>query len=1056
MSQHFIKGKSIYLILMLLPFSVSLIHAQDVELNRSYPLHITSGQGQNSPASGTLNIVAVMVEFQADDNRFTSGNGTFADDAVPYLLNPGTNVDALPHNREFFQARLEFVRNYYQRVSGGLLEIEYQVLPGIIQLDHPMEYYSPIGEEPGFEPVAKMSEEVWLKFAQNSSFNPDGLNPNETVFVIFHAGIGRDIELTGTILDKTPQDIPSVYLSQNSFKRLLADPMFSGFPTGFDGFFIKNTIISPRTLSRSGTDISGDRFVISLSANALLTAQIGSHLGLPDLFNTDDGSSGIGAFGLMDGAGIFAFNGLFPPEPSAWEKYHLGWAEPITVSIQNHSKIELTAQSLRSPKSIARIELSSDEYFLLENRHRDPIGDGVTLTIRTTDGTDIQQRFTNRDTDFTTDNREFDQLLEPGIIVDVSNYDWALPGGYDSQNDRELNGGILIWHINESVIRQTIGENRVNANPELKGVELKEADGAQDIGRPTTIGLSDNNPNGWAFDFWWAGNNATVTSQTGSISLYENRFGPDTTPSNRSHRGAPSFFELHDFSEQLPIASVELSPVADSNLDISERRNLFLDGKFTTPLDDDLLRLYPYSLSKQYNNDVPFIFIPELNSLQALRLSENDWSLHPVSTGSFRSLLLSDPVILSKINHSDQQSIHAYQWNEIDNQFDEVWMTDVPAFPGLLSSTDGLEIEPDHSSIRISGIDGTQIENYNTSIQRTAVLDGRNAILSGSVIQFNSPSGEMIFNSPFSEVSDNHRHYLSLVRTAHDSYDLIILGNDQIYVQKTAKIQERKLLADRPGIDWPAMTDFNHDGFLDLIFTDPVTGSLESLNINGSVTDYFPILPPDGITFTGTPLIADLNADGNLEVITAGYDSHSMYIYAYTNRGKPLDPFPLLTGSLDDHVGRLINPMLSGNSLYAISPNGNFRQWHLPHLQDIKWGSKYGNHPWNKVTGSTDELVEPDRSFGLLNRSETYNWPNPATDETHIRFQMNRPGEVTIRIATLNGRQIYNRTVQTSGGAPEELEINTSTWASGGYFALITAKADDHEEQKIIKIGIAR
>jgi hypothetical protein len=1041
---------------MFLPFFISELHAQDVDLNRSHTLQPFSVQAQYQPVSGTLHIIAVMVEFQPDENRFTSGNGTFEDDAVPYLLDPGTNIDALPHDQNFFESRLEFARNYYQKVSGGLLNIEYQVLPGILQLDNQMDHYSPIGEDPSFEPIAELSGEVWEKLAQSGSFNPAGLNPDETLFIIFHAGIGRDIELTGTILDKTPQDIPSVYLSQNSFRRLLNDPGFDGFPTGIDGFQISNTIISPRTLSRSGTDISGNRFVLSLSANALLTAQIGSHLGLPDLFNTEDGRSGIGSFGLMDGAGIFAFNGLFPPEPSAWEKIYLGWSEPFTVSKQENISIELPAQSLRNPKSIARIELTTDEYFLIENRHRDPMGDGVTITIRTPEGTEVQQSFTNRDTDFTVENREFDRLLEPGVVIDVSNYDWALPGGFDSQNNRDLNGGILIWHIDESVIRQTIHDNRVNAYPDHKGVELKEADGAQDIGRPTAIGLTDNNPNGWAFDFWWSGNNATVTTRTGSISLYENRFGHNTNPSNHSHQGAPSFFELYDFSENLPVASVNLRPVTDASLDISENRNLNLDGNFTTPPDHNLLRRYPYGLSGQSLDDIPFIFIPEQNSLQALRLMEQNWSIHSVSAGTFRSPLLTNSVILSDADESDEQSITAYQWNESELQFDEAWVTGLPSFPGLLSSSDGFVIEPDHSTVRISGADGSLVENLNTSNQRTVELEGRIADLSGTAIRYISPSGETVFNSPFSEADNENRNYVSLVRTSPGKFGLILIGNDRIYLQPAEDNRKRILLVDRPGLDWPAITDFNRDGYLDIIFTDPVMGTLESVNTNGAVTDYFPISPPDGISFTGTPLVADLNGDGSPEVMVAGYDSRSMYIHAYNGRGQALDPFPLLTGTLLENGGKPINPLLSDNSLYAISPSGNFREWIFPHLQNIEWGSKYGNHPWNKVTGSVDEFAEPDRSFGLLNHPETYNWPNPATDETRIRYQMSRPGEITIRIATLNGRQIYNRTVQTSGGAPEEIGIDTSTWASGGYYALITARADGNEEQKIIKIGIVR
>jgi hypothetical protein len=52
-----------------------------------------------------------------------------------------------------------------------------------------------------------------------------------------------------------------------------------------------------------------------------------------------------------------------------------------------------------------------------------------------------------------------------------------------------------------------------------------------------------------------------VITQTGSeIILYQNRFADDTTPSSRSHSGAPSFLEWFDFSETLPVASFSLRP----------------------------------------------------------------------------------------------------------------------------------------------------------------------------------------------------------------------------------------------------------------------------------------------------------------------------------------------------------------------------------------------------------------------------------------------------------------------------------------------------------------
>jgi hypothetical protein len=1056
MIQRFLKGKSILLIVVLLPFSFSGLYGQEIKLHQLYPINPEPNLTQTNAATGTLQIVAVMVEFQPDDNRFTSGNGTFEDDAIPYLQDPGTHVDALPHNHDYFEARLEFVSNYYEQVSGGLLTIEYQLLPDIIRLDHQMEHYSPIGEDPTFEPLAEMSEEVWEKVAATGNFDPAGLNPDETAYVIFHAGIGRDIELTGTILDKTPQDIPSIYLSKNALGRLLGDTAFDGFSSGTENFRIKNSIISPRTLSRSGTDIGGERFVLPLSANGMLTAQIGSHLGLPDLFNTEDGQSGIGAFGLMDGAGIFAFNGLFPPEPSAWEKIHLGWETSFPVSVHSDSPADLPAASLRQPDPIARINLSSDEYFLVENRHRDPMGEGVTITIRKSDGNTVQQTFTNLDTGFRPENRDFDQFLEPGVIIDVSNFDWALPGGYDEGAGRHLNGGILIWHIDESVIRRTIQDNRVNANPGHRGVELKEADGAQDIGRPAQIGITDNNPNGWAFDFWWDGNNASVTTQTGTISLYENRFGPDTTPANNSHSGAPAFFELYNFTPTLPIASFSIQSVSDSRLEISEKRHLTLEGTFRTPRDNSLLDLYPYGLNLAQFDNSQFLIVPGLTNVTALQLDEDDTTVHTFPDGSYRHPFLSGLLILADAVPSDANTLYGWQWNPSENQFEERWSRTVDPFPGFMSSADGNIIDLDHSTQLVSVIDGLPPGDKQEPTQSTAEIDGRTGQITGTSVSFRSFTDEQMFSSPLPEADSGRRSYLSLVRTAAGRFDLLIIGNDRIYLQETAGQQERKLLVERTGLDWPALVDINRDGYLDVVYTDPGTGILEAVNLNGAVLDNFPIIPPRDVRFSGTPLVADLNGDGNLEVIVAGFDESSMNIYAFNRRGVALDPFPLLVGGLDSADGRLVNPVLSGESLFAVSPSGDLREWSLPLMQHPLWSSKYGEHPWNKVTGAVEADREPDLTFGLLNRDKTYNWPNPATDETQLHFQVSEPAEVNIRIATMSGRQIYNRTVHTSGGATDTIPIDTSTWSSGGYFAVVTARAGNREERKIVKIGIVR
>ncbi len=134
---------------------------------------------------------------------------------------------------------------------------------------------------------------------------------------------------------------------------------------------ITSTIILPETETHIiATGLGND--TLELSINGLFAASIGSYLGLPDLFDTQTGASGIGQFGLMDGASFFAYNGVFPPEPSAWEKIYLGWTTPMMVST-NSSNISVPAvSSFRTGQdTIYKIPITSSEYFLVENRSRD-------------------------------------------------------------------------------------------------------------------------------------------------------------------------------------------------------------------------------------------------------------------------------------------------------------------------------------------------------------------------------------------------------------------------------------------------------------------------------------------------------------------------------------------------------------------------------------------------------------------------------------------------------------------------------------------------------------
>ena len=92
-------------------------------------------------AGDTIKILAVMVNFQEDRDGTTFGNGKFGSIYTEDYGN--TILDPLPHNKSYFEAHLLFARNYFEKVSGGKVYIEFTVLPDTFSVSQTMRNYSP-------------------------------------------------------------------------------------------------------------------------------------------------------------------------------------------------------------------------------------------------------------------------------------------------------------------------------------------------------------------------------------------------------------------------------------------------------------------------------------------------------------------------------------------------------------------------------------------------------------------------------------------------------------------------------------------------------------------------------------------------------------------------------------------------------------------------------------------------------------------------------------------------------------------------------------------------
>lgn len=1054
--------KSMLTLGMLFLVGLSDIYAQQLQIKRSHAISTQNPSASSVPTTGTLNVIAIMVEFQPDTNRLTSGTGVFGAngmDGLPYLLREeNTRVDPLPHNQEYFESHLEFVSNYYNRSSDSQLAINYRVLPTVYQLDKKMEEYSPIGETFTLEKIANLIQDSWTAVENSGGFDATGLDPENTAFVIFHAGIGRDVELTGTSLDITPFDIPSLYLKQSDLRELLDDQSFDGFDINGGTFRVTNSMVIPRTESRRGEDIQENEIVFPLSINGLLTASIGSHLGLPDLFNIETGEPAIGRFGLMDGAGFFSYNGLLPPEPSAWEKIFLGWETPFEITTETAGDILLPASSLNEPNSIAKYELSSSEYFLIENRHRDPENDGVTITTRKSDGTEVQQVFTNEDEDFVFQLAGFDTLLEAGTIIDVDNFDWSLPGGLDigldekegTDDDRFLNGGILIWHIDEAIIKEELQNllPAVNTNGNRKGIDLEEGDGAQDIGRDP--GLLDNSPSfGFAFDFWWAGNNYRVITATGTIDLNpDNIFGPNSFPNTNSNSGAKSFFELYDFSDNLPTASFKIRAISSAEFGFESMFSLITNFSDSNTPQNEYWDIYPLSIGFKQNTSDTLVVIPGSGNLYTLDHKNPILSEAKVfNTNSNQQPLLGNLFILGTNPSLSSESpaqvdLSSFNFDALGDT-STVWNVSTIANNAFISSQTGDSLHLDFTNTSLIISNGTEVTNNSSYDFRSEAVNGRLVGISGSTISF---AGENISN--FSAGTTN-RSFAGLIKTNTSPF-YYIFEDDEFILVDPANDDPFLTLFSEEKSEWPAITNEAY-----IYRVNKTESVIEGYNRTGALLKNMPIQSPDGIQFIGTPLIADITGDNTQDILVVGQDEFSVNIFAYETTGDLIPGFPLYVGNAIAKETQPIHPAFLENILYAVSHTGDLKAWKFNNFTTSQWPARYGKNQFNKASGDIDISGSNSTEFSILNDSETYNWPNPADEQTNIRFEVEAPGgTIEITIIDYSGRIVFERTIQANGGVPEELQVTTRNWASGAYFAMIKATVQGKSESKLIKIGV--
>jgi Secretion system C-terminal sorting domain len=1006
----------IFLSIIIVILSLGSLSAQTFKVN----LKGQPSANVNADDIDTLKILVIMVNFQEDRDGTTFGNGKFGS---IYSVDYGTTIlDPLPHDADYFSNHLQFVRNYYKKVSNNKLYIDFTILPDTFSVSQTMRNYSPPPGIDDFKPVGDFAVEAWTLADQ---LYPGFDFSTYDLFTIFHAGVGRDISLPGSIGNE--RDLPSLYLSDLSFKEIYGDE-FEGIPVSGGSFNITNSMIMPETESRELSTFTGI-FLFQITINGLLAASIGSHLGLPDLFDTETGLSAIGRFGLMDGQGIFAYSGTYPPEPTPWSKIFMGWAEPVTVELGNADISIVTKLAAEIGDTvILKVPLNSSEYYLIENRNRDANNDGSTVTY-VVNGNTMTKTFTKD----TTGYLSFDVDSLEGVIIDVDEFDWAVPGN-----------GILIWHIDENVINEKIVANKINTDKKRRGVDVEEADGIQDIGEEFQTIFGDIViGEGTDRDFWYSSNPSE---------LFTTRFAKDTRPNTKTNSGANSLITLTDFSEisnrmnfkvvygdsivkplfvsMLPLqtpfqgfsyaASLNESNfniLADSNLHIVYEGNIILTlsnfSKYKTP-------------SIKFEN--LFFTYGTIGTMLNVRIS--DGSVSYVGAKDVGSEITAQPVI--RINSLGELEVL------VGTDNGEILIFD----PGSLPSNDpvlksSLEID---TLFIIKQI--TSREDYFAFI-----TESKFGIVPPSPIMlfYDSEGNSFPFTAEFpvdlAVTKNKNGKNVSIVLTSNNKFYIIELGLSisEFTVQSSDSILTF------------ALADLKQDGTNYIVLNNGT--NIEAYNLTGAVADNFPFADPQGIGFIGTPLTADFEGDNKSEIISITKDGRIFAIDGGT--GKVVSGFPISTGTSVSTTPVLYNANGKTN-LAVLNDQSILSAWSISSIEGkLFWVEENGN-PQNTSFVPAADNNNAVNEFFPTNRA--YNYPNPVYEgETKIRYYVSEDSKINIKIFDLAGDFVAELSDDAQGGMDNETVWNVSNIQSGIYLTRIEAVSiSGKSEFAIIKIAVVK
>jgi M6 family metalloprotease-like protein len=473
--------------------------------------------------------------------------------------------DKLPHDSTYIDEHLTALRNYYLEASNGKIRIGREIFPsgafGAFRLNNEMASYSPGNKRnnESNDDFGIRRSRALMRFVleavdsannsqNNSPFKNLKMDENGRLFdendipvfiLLFHAGSSglTDGGTGGSGNADSPSDFQDIFVNEEWFKFFNSS---SSQENNFAANIEKDSVskkIGAKVTGKEGKAIylselmmvseTANQDSLNWGINGILVNQFARQIGVPDLYSTSSGTTGIGSFGIMDFAGYSAAQGFIPPNPSAFIRSYMGWSEPILANPEPDKKFALSVSKDNSKNNLYLVPINNSEYYLIENRQRNLTGSENVFVYDTINGKPyISSGF---------------QLNLENCVNSVSSRSVVWGVKSESRDVGIPASGVCVWHIDEKLIENRIKYNMLNSDSSYRAVSLKEADGVVDIG----VEFTDMLGYPW-YDYGNAGDvfphrNTFLSTNKSTVA---NIMSPTTMPSTAANDGGNSYLKL--------------------------------------------------------------------------------------------------------------------------------------------------------------------------------------------------------------------------------------------------------------------------------------------------------------------------------------------------------------------------------------------------------------------------------------------------------------------------------------------------------------------------------